>query len=363
MCLSPVCPPICLPEAQEMPDSSSKEEEKDGELSSSDDDSVSLLHELSVGRSKPAAEEMDVTDEGSDDMKNKMEMKINELDPPELQMSCCEQSSSRSVSRQLKIPTKVQLNKRNEKGESLLHKACRREELARVRMLIQAGISVNMADYAGWTALHEASSVGAEEVVEELLQAGADVNARSCEGVTPLQDAVDSGHYEAVKLLLLHGSNPTDRNLGGLSALDLATQDDIKELLATFQESSDMNVKCRKVRHGQRGETSAHADQTGIRAFSWRHPDVVVPGTLSRNSSDKHISPLAASQTFLVCFFLKMSNQVSLQPATNTNELLSIITLSILPTLPSSQHVEAHIWLRTFCMFRNFLGLEMSVFC
>lgn len=55
----------------------------------------------------------------------------------------------------VKIPNKAQLNKRNEKGESVLHKACKRGDLTHVKALIQAGISINMADYAGlsWLSL------------------------------------------------------------------------------------------------------------------------------------------------------------------------------------------------------------------
>lgn len=49
----------------------------------------------------------------------------------------------------MKIPSKAQLSKRNGKGETLLHKACRRDDLAQVKVLIQAGISINMEDYAG----------------------------------------------------------------------------------------------------------------------------------------------------------------------------------------------------------------------
>ncbi|XP_049434748.1 ankyrin repeat domain-containing protein 31-like isoform X5 [Epinephelus fuscoguttatus] len=182
-------------------------------------------------------------------------METNRLKPPEQEMSSCNQSaaghaesssqSAEKVSQSVKIPNKMQLNKRSGTGETLLHKVCRKKDLTQVKILIQAGISINMQDYAGWTALHEASAVGAKAVVEELLNAGANVDARNYDGVTPLHDAVNSGHYEVVKLLLQHGSNPSDRNHGGLSALDIAEEEDIKALLSLSMSSATHEQPCK----------------------------------------------------------------------------------------------------------------------
>ncbi|XP_036455000.1 poly [ADP-ribose] polymerase tankyrase-like [Colossoma macropomum] len=94
---------------------------------------------------------------------------------------------------------------------------------------------INKVLCTGWTALHEAITAGCADVVEQLLQAGADVNNTGLTGVTPLHDAVSYGKYEVVKLLLQYGSNPHDKDALGKSAIDLAEQESIKELLLTFK--------------------------------------------------------------------------------------------------------------------------------
>ncbi|XP_015815706.2 ankyrin repeat domain-containing protein 31 isoform X1 [Nothobranchius furzeri] len=161
---------------------------------------------------------------------------------PKSQKCQKQQKSAAGCSASSKVTSKKISFKRNEKGETLLHKACKQKDLEQVKRLLQAGISVNMEDYAGWTALHEACTEGADAVVEELLKAGAMVNTRSCDGVTPLHDAVFSGHCQVVKLLLQSGANPYDRTLSGKSAFEMADEENIRELLMTFQASSVTQV-------------------------------------------------------------------------------------------------------------------------
>ncbi|XP_077572149.1 ankyrin repeat domain-containing protein 31-like [Stigmatopora nigra] len=124
-----------------------------------------------------------------------------------------------------------QLQRRECNRKVVLHKACRRGDVACVKALLQNGIEVNMEDYAGGTALHEASKEGHLEVVQELLNAGANVNATNHDGNSSLHDAVACGHYRVVEILLWHGSQPRDRNELGVCAIDMAQRKDIKELL------------------------------------------------------------------------------------------------------------------------------------
>ncbi|XP_027888784.1 putative ankyrin repeat domain-containing protein 31 [Xiphophorus couchianus] len=230
----------------------SNEAEMDEEAMLSDQESVSLLQDLPAFQSRSSA----VSD--SHEIKNKPELNQQKRG----KLKSCRGEKSASSSRSGKVPTEKKLHKRNAKGETLLHKACRRKDLPQVRMLLQAGIRVNMEDYAGWTPLHEACVSGDESVVEELLRAGANVNALSCEGVTPLHDAVYSGHHQVVKLLLENSSIPADQNVGGKSLLDMAEDRSMKELLLSFQTSYEDQMKSSKGAT-RCGEPDLHPRESG----------------------------------------------------------------------------------------------------
>ncbi|XP_034548464.1 ankyrin repeat domain-containing protein 31-like isoform X2 [Notolabrus celidotus] len=236
---------------------------------SSGDDSLSLLHNLDDLQHVGAAAFMKKSDldSAAGNKNQEKDMELNEPRPadPEIcssTMSAADRAASASkkanVLRSVKLPSGAGLHRRNGLGETLLHRACKKKDLQMVRALIQAGISVNMKDNAGWTALHEAAAKGDEVIVEELLKAGANPNARSFDGVTPLHDAVTSGHHEVVKLLLQFGSHTCDKTVGGLSALDMATDENMKELLLTFRDSL--------VFHEEPVEESAQHEQPGCKS-------------------------------------------------------------------------------------------------
>ena len=71
-----------------------------------------------------------------------------------------------------------------------------------VRLLLLAGVKVNMQDENGITPLHYAAYLGEEHMVTYLLAAGAKVNAGAERGATPLHMAADAGHFVTMKHLL-----------------------------------------------------------------------------------------------------------------------------------------------------------------
>ncbi|KAJ0008990.1 hypothetical protein NQD34_016405 [Periophthalmus magnuspinnatus] len=118
-------------------------------------------------------------------------------------------------------------NKRNEKGETSLHRACIDGNLKQVQYLIDQGHPVNPRDYCGWTPLHEASNHGHYDIVAALLDRGAYINDSGgplCEGVTPLHDALACGNLAVARLLIERGASVTLLNSKGESAMDTLCQ-------------------------------------------------------------------------------------------------------------------------------------------
>jgi ankyrin repeat protein len=73
-------------------------------------------------------------------------------------------------------------------------------------LLKTPGIEVNARDESGNTALLEAARFGHDHVARVLLAAGADVKMRDKDGKTPLMLAVAGGHDEVVRVLRQAGA-------------------------------------------------------------------------------------------------------------------------------------------------------------
>ncbi|KAG7465946.1 hypothetical protein MATL_G00159640 [Megalops atlanticus] len=118
-------------------------------------------------------------------------------------------------------------NRRNEKGETSLHRACIEGNLRQVQYLVDQGHPINPRDYCGWTPLHEACNHGHYDIVDLLLNRGANVNdpgGQHCEGVTPLHDALSCGHFQVARLLVERGASVTLKNKKGETPLDSLRQ-------------------------------------------------------------------------------------------------------------------------------------------
>ncbi|XP_028251309.1 tonsoku-like protein [Parambassis ranga] len=132
-------------------------------------------------------------------------------------------------------------NKRNEKGETSLHRACIDGNLKQVKYLVEQGHPVNPRDYCGWTPLHEACNHGHYDVVAVLLERGANINDPGgplCEGVTPLHDALACGNLTVARFLVERGASVTVRNSKGETALDT-----LRQWQKTYSRELDQDTK------------------------------------------------------------------------------------------------------------------------
>ncbi|XP_056888896.1 SMC5-SMC6 complex localization factor protein 1 isoform X2 [Takifugu flavidus] len=132
------------------------------------------------------------------------------------------------------------LNRVNAAGETLLHRACKRNQVETVfKILALPGTDVNVKDHAGWTPLHEACNHGSAACVEALLRhQPRPVLTNQVGGVSPLHDALLNGHVDVAKMLLeFAGSTLLEQTDGhGRTPLDLVSKAPLrKELLHSAQ--------------------------------------------------------------------------------------------------------------------------------
>ncbi|KAM6916825.1 tonsoku-like protein [Lycodopsis pacificus] len=132
-------------------------------------------------------------------------------------------------------------NRRNEKGETTLHRACIDGNLKQVQYLVEQGHPVNPRDYCGWTPLHEACNHGHYDIVAVLLEHGANINdpgGPSCDGVTPLHDALSCGNFKVARLLVERGASVTQHNSKGHTAMDT-----LRQWQRTYSRELDKDAK------------------------------------------------------------------------------------------------------------------------
>jgi len=134
----------------------------------------------------------------------------------------------------------VDVNEKNEEGETALHIASLVNNVEIVKLLLESGADVNVKNTLGQTALHVASSPNNVEVIKLLLEFGANPNVKTKKGgATPLHYASIFGKLEVVKLLIASGADIHTKTYSGKTAKDIAIEkgyQDIVEILADKEE-------------------------------------------------------------------------------------------------------------------------------
>ncbi|KAJ8414943.1 hypothetical protein AAFF_G00024660 [Aldrovandia affinis] len=135
------------------------------------------------------------------------------------------------------------LNRVNAAGETLIHRACKKNQVETVlRILSLPGTDVNVKDHAGWTPLHEACNHGSSACVQALLQHCPTLHLDTqVDGVSPLHDALLNGHVDIAKMLLRHAGSSLlqQRDDHAQTALDLVSSPALREELWTCALQGD----------------------------------------------------------------------------------------------------------------------------
>lgn len=127
------------------------------------------------------------------------------------------------------------IEKRNNKGETMLHISCRLGKIDKIAELLNQGANPNTKDNAGWTPLHEVVQNGRLDLVKLLLQYNTLINIPGLSNETPLHEAVRYNHIEIAEELVKHGADVNARNCKGETPLQLA-KGAMKEKLISASE-------------------------------------------------------------------------------------------------------------------------------
>ncbi|KAM9858814.1 SMC5-SMC6 complex localization factor protein 1 [Aulostomus maculatus] len=162
---------------------------------------------------------------------------------PQTSHSCTRPGTSCGTQSSEKGSVPRGLSRVNAAGETLLHRACKRNQVETVlQILALPGTDVNVKDHVGWTPLHEACNHGSTACVEALLgHRPTPVLNGLVGGVTPLQDALLNGHMDIAKMLLEHaGSGLLQQPDGdGRTLLDLVSEPNQREELVSSAHIGD----------------------------------------------------------------------------------------------------------------------------
>ncbi|MFC1842608.1 ankyrin repeat domain-containing protein [Candidatus Dependentiae bacterium] len=118
----------------------------------------------------------------------------------------------------------------DEKGETALHKAAKKNRITIANMLVSAGADINKQDRDGQAPLHVAAEQGYFEIVELLVKGEAKLELKNNKGNTPLHEAVRENRKKVVEFLIKKGANLKTENKKARAPIDDAKYK-VKELI------------------------------------------------------------------------------------------------------------------------------------
>jgi ankyrin repeat protein len=113
----------------------------------------------------------------------------------------------------------------------LLFQAADRKNAAIMKLLIDAGLNVNITNEKGETLLYSAILAGDEDTVLLIIEKGADIRATGVAGITPIQLAVGHNEPKVVAKLVAMGVPVDEKTTDGYTLAEMAVYEGHPEIL------------------------------------------------------------------------------------------------------------------------------------
>jgi ankyrin repeat protein/flagellar basal body-associated protein FliL len=133
----------------------------------------------------------------------------------------------------------------DKEGDTLLHKAVDKWNLAVIKFLVSKGADVNAANLKKVTPLYLATLRNDNEIIKFLVSSGANINVRESEyNSTPLHQASYQNNFDIIKLLISKGADINAKDNDGESPFFLAASNNNVECFNFFlSKGADINEK------------------------------------------------------------------------------------------------------------------------
>ena len=132
----------------------------------------------------------------------------------------------------------IDINKRDESGNTPLIYACMKNSREIVKMLLENGADAALENQRSRAPIHFAAEIGNYEIVSMLVGAGADVNCADRDGVTPLMLMAQNGKTDAA-LKFIENHKDVDIQLkdhNNNTAEDYASHAGLRELVKALSQ-------------------------------------------------------------------------------------------------------------------------------
>ena len=134
----------------------------------------------------------------------------------------------------------VDVNKRDESGNTPLIYVCLKNARDLVKLLLEHGADANLGNQKNRMPLHFAAETGNFEIIALLTGAGADVNCTDNNGVTPLMLMAQNGKTDAALRFIRNPDvDPQIKDNDNRMAIDYATSCGLRELVNALSQAQE----------------------------------------------------------------------------------------------------------------------------